>query len=248
MASSTPSSSTTMVPRTDMLSTFITSIVGLYRSSYTGSPVKAPLCPLKVYKLLLETIATELARANAIRSNKWHVYHALSPLPSPGPPRSRMYAFISRPSRLYTGAQQQPGHRYGRTHRPSRRVRVRTLRLRSPGESIARPQAQRARTARCAATIAAPQVDSPQLLSQALEAQTGAPDRLARPLTVPPGAHSSSSVSVHAPVRTSKPRPATRARRRRGPARTRAQGEHDDAHRERGGAHSEFPAALAARG
>ena len=47
--------------------------------------------------------------------------------------------------------------------------------------------------------------DSPQLLSQAAEAQTGAPDRLARPPTVPPGAHSSSSVSVHPSVRPCEP-------------------------------------------
>ena len=62
--------------------------MGLYRSSYTGSPVEAPLCPLEVYKLLLETIVAELARANAIRSNKWHVHHALSPYGPPTPPSS----------------------------------------------------------------------------------------------------------------------------------------------------------------
>ena len=49
--------------------------------------------------------------------------------------------------------------------------------------------------------ITPPQVDSPQSLSQAAEAQTGAPDRLACILTAPPGAHSSSSASVHPSVR-----------------------------------------------
>jgi len=66
---------------------FITSIVGLYRSSYIGSPVEAPLSPLEAYKLLLETIVAEFARANAIRSNKWHVHHALSPYGPPTPRR-----------------------------------------------------------------------------------------------------------------------------------------------------------------
>jgi hypothetical protein len=42
-----------------------------------------------------------------------------------------------------------------------------------------------------------PQVDSPQPLSHAAGALTGAPDRLARTLTAPPGAHSSSPASVH---------------------------------------------------
>ena len=45
------------------------------------------------------------------------------------------------------------------------------------------------------------QVDSPQPLSQAAGAQTGAPDRLACILTAPPGAYSSSPASVHPSVR-----------------------------------------------
>jgi hypothetical protein len=49
--------------------------------------------------------------------------------------------------------------------------------------------------------IMPPQVDSSQSLSQAAEAQTGAPDRFACLLTAPPGAHSSSSASVHPSVR-----------------------------------------------
>jgi hypothetical protein len=69
--------------------------------------------------------------------------------------------------------------------------------------------------------LSPPQVDSPQSLSQAAEAQTGAPDRFACLLTAPPGAHSSSSAPVHPSVRPRelaiKPRPAaTRARRRGG--------------------------------
>ncbi len=48
--------------------------------------VEAPLCPLEVYKLLLKTTTERvLARANAIRSNKWHV-HAPRALTLYGPP------------------------------------------------------------------------------------------------------------------------------------------------------------------
>jgi hypothetical protein len=49
--------------------------------------------------------------------------------------------------------------------------------------------------------ITPPQVDSPQSLSQAAEAQTCALDRFACLLTAPPRAHSSSSASVHPSVR-----------------------------------------------
>jgi hypothetical protein len=54
--------------------------------------------------------------------------------------------------------------------------------------------------------LSPPQVDSPQSLSQAAEAQTGAPDRFARLfLTAPPRAHNSSSAPVHPSVRPRKP-------------------------------------------
>ncbi len=46
-----------------------------------------------------------------------------------------------------------------------------------------------------------PQVDSPQPLSHAARAQTGATDRLARILSAPPGAHISSPAPVHPSVR-----------------------------------------------
>jgi hypothetical protein len=58
---------------------FITSIAAFYRERFVGSPVEAPLSPAEVYRLLLETIVTELARGNFVRSNKWCVSHALSP-------------------------------------------------------------------------------------------------------------------------------------------------------------------------
>ena len=61
-----------------------------------------------------------------------------------------------------------------------------------------------------------PQVDSPQPLSQAAGAQTGAPDRLARILTAPPGAYSSSPASV---------RPSRRPRELVSPAQPPAQGD-----------------------
>ena len=41
------------------------------------------MSPLEVYRLLLETIATELARGNFVRSNKWNISHALSPQGAP---------------------------------------------------------------------------------------------------------------------------------------------------------------------
>ena len=50
-----------------------------------------------------------------------------------------------------------------------------------------------------------PQVDSPQPLSQAAGAQTGAPDRLACILTASPGAYSSSPASVHPSVKPREP-------------------------------------------
>ena len=58
---------------------FITSIAAFYRERFVGSPVEAPLSPAEVYRLLLETIVTELARGNFVRSNKWSVSHVLSP-------------------------------------------------------------------------------------------------------------------------------------------------------------------------
>ena len=100
--------------------------------------------------------------------------------------------------------------------------------------------------------ITPPQVDSPQSLSQAAEAQTAAPDRLACILTAPPGAHSSSSASVH---------PSVRPRELASPAPPPVQGdaggsstppavlmESTMALTESVGAHKERPAALAARG
>ena len=62
---------------------FITSIAAFYRDRFVGSPVEAPMSPLEVYRLLLETIATELARGNFVRSNKWNISHALSPQGAP---------------------------------------------------------------------------------------------------------------------------------------------------------------------
>ncbi len=137
--------------------------MGLYRSSYTGSPVEIPLCPLEVYKLLLETIVAELARANAIRSNKWHVHHALSPYGHPNPPSSysaplqapsdnRSFAMDARTSPVAGPANELSGSDHPgsptQDHKASEHA--------PPAAPLTTP----------------PQVDSPQPLSQAAGAQT----------------------------------------------------------------------------
>ena len=142
-----------------------------------------------------------------LMSFSYYFFLFLPPLAHPGPD-----CLLS--PRAPPDAQRQPGLRYGYTHKPSRGASKRTLRLRSPRESNARPQAQRARAARCAVNNTAPgRQPAATVPSRRSSDWRPGPTRL-HFNSAPRGVQKQPGLGTPAgeTPRTSKPRPATRAR------------------------------------